>query len=457
MWKGRFAQEPSSLLKAYGESVTTDWRLYDQDIRGSIAHARALCSAGILTPDEFAQIDSGLKEIGAAIGEGTFVFDAELEDVHMNIESALTQKIGATGAKLHTARSRNDQVALDLRLWVWEETGRVLEDLRGLQKSLVALGERHATAIMPGYTHLQRAQPVLFAHHLLAYVEMLDRDASRLHDGLTRLDVMPLGSGAIAGSTISLDRLAIAAELGFSKVSQNSMDAVSDRDFAIEAVSSLAILGMHLSRLSEDIILWASSEFSFIKLSDRHTTGSSLMPQKKNPDIAELTRGKTGRLYGNLVTLLTLMKGLPLTYNRDMQEDKEAVFDSFDTTRAALKIFAEMLNGASFHEANAREAASDPALLATDLADGLVLGGVPFRQAHEIVGKLVAAAAAKGVGLDALTPDEFLAASSVLTPEVVKRTFDLDSAIEARKTTGAPSHTNVSERLSYWRQHLSAA
>ncbi len=455
MWKGRFAQEPSSLLKAYGESVSTDWRLYDQDIRGSIAHARALSAAGILTPEEFAQIECGLKSIGAAIREGTFVFDPELEDVHMNIESALTKKIGAAGAKLHTARSRNDQVALDLRLWIREETKMLLDDVRGLQRALVDLGARHASAIMPGYTHLQRAQPVLFAHHLLAYVEMLDRDASRLKDGLIRIDVMPLGSGAIAGSTIALDRAAIAAELGFSKVSQNSMDAVSDRDFAIEVVASLAILGMHLSRLSEDVILWATSEFSFLKLSDRHTTGSSLMPQKKNPDIAELTRGKTGRLYGNLVTLLTLMKGLPLTYNRDMQEDKEAVFDSFDTTRAALRIFAEMLDGASLNETTARDAASDPALLATDLADGLVLGGVPFRQAHEIVGKLVAAAAAKGVGLNALTSDDFLAASSVLTPEVVKRTFDLDSAIEARKTEGAPSHRNVAERLSHWRQQLS--
>ncbi len=455
MWKGRFAQEPSSLLKAYGESVTTDWRLYHQDIRGSIAHARALSVAGILTADEFAQIESGLKEIGEAIGEGTFIFDPELEDVHMNIESALTKKIGATGAKLHTARSRNDQVALDLRLWIREETEGLLGALRGLQRSLVALGERHANAVMPGYTHLQRAQPVLFAHHLLAYVEMLDRDASRLRDGLTRLDVMPLGSGAIAGSTITLDRLAIAAELGFSKVSQNSMDAVSDRDFAIEAVSSLAILGMHLSRLSEDIIIWATSEYSFIKLSDRHTTGSSLMPQKKNPDIAELTRGKTGRLYGNLVTLLTLMKGLPLTYNRDMQEDKEAVFDSFDTSRAALEIFAEMLDGASFNEASARDAASDPALLATDLADALVLGGVPFRQAHEIIGKLVAAAASQGVGLNGLSSDEFLAASPLLTSGVVKNTFDLDLAIEARKTEGAPSKTHVADRLSYWRQYLS--
>jgi argininosuccinate lyase len=283
---------------------------------------------------------------------------------------------------------------------------------------------------------------------------MLERDASRLNDTVTRLNVMPLGSGAIAGSTISLDRLAIAAELGFLQVSQNSMDAVSDRDFAIEAVSSLAILGMHLSRLSEDIVLWATSEFSFLKLSDRHTTGSSLMPQKKNPDIAELTRGKTGRLYGNLMSLLTLMKGLPLTYNRDMQEDKEAVFDSFDTTRAALQIFAEMLDGATFNEATAREAASDPALLATDLADALVLGGVPFRQAHEIVGKLVASAAAKGLGLDALAPEEFLSASPVLTPDVVRRTCDLDSAIGARKTAGAPSHTNVMDRLDYWRQHL---
>ena len=307
---------------------------------------------------------------------------------------------------------------------------------------------------MPGYTHLQRAQPVFFAHHLLAYVEMLDRDAGRLRDARARMDAMPLGSGAIAGSTIILDREAVARELGFSRVTTNSMDAVGDRDFACEVLAALAIAGMHLSRLSEDVILWASAEFGFLELSDRHTTGSSLMPQKKNPDIAELARGKTGRLYGNLVTLLTVMKGLPLTYNRDMQEDKEAVFDSVKTASDTLAILAEMFSAASLREDRALEAAGDPLLLATDLADRLVEGGVPFRKAHEIVGGLVARARDLNTPLDHLDSAEFLKASPILTPEIVKSTFQLQSAMAARKAIGAPSPENISRELSRWRTQL---
>jgi len=454
MWKGRFKEEQSDLLKSYGASVHVDWQLYRQDIQGSIAHARALLGAGILTPEEFSQIERGLLEIRADIETGNFVFSQELEDVHMNIESELTQRIGAAGAKLHTARSRNDQVALDFRLWLRD----ACEGLRGgislLQRSLVGLAERHQHAIIPGYTHLQRAQPVFFAHHLLAYVEMLDRDASRLADASMRMDACPLGSGAIAGSTILLNRESMAKELGFSKVTTNSMDAVADRDFACEVLADIAILGMHISRLSEDVILWASAEFGFIELSDRHTTGSSLMPQKKNPDIAELARGRTGRLYGNLMSLLTVMKGLPLTYNRDMQEDKEAVFDSVKSASQTMAIFAEMFESASLREEPALAAASDPLLLATDLADRLVEGGVPFRKAHEIIGGLVALAAETKTPLHKLDAVQFAAASPVLTTDIVKATFDLRAALAARKTTGAPSPENIQRELSRWREQL---
>ena len=454
MWKGRFKEEQSDLLKSYGESVSVDWQLYRHDIAGSIAHARALKNTGILTAEEFENIEEGLTQIRAEIEEGRFEFQQDLEDVHMNIEAELTKRIGPAGAKLHTARSRNDQVALDFRLWLREACGSISEKIQTLQRELVALAARHQTAILPGYTHLQRAQPIFFAHHLLAYVEMLDRDAGRLADARSRMDSMPLGSGAIAGSTILLDREAVAKELGFSRVTTNSMDAVADRDFACEVLAALAILGMHISRLSEDVILWASAEFGFLELSDRHTTGSSLMPQKKNPDIAELARGKTGRLYGNLVTVLTVMKGLPLTYNRDMQEDKEAVFDSVKTASATLAILAEMFSAAALREDRAREAAGDPLLLATDLADRLVEGGVPFRKAHEIVGGLVARARELSTPLDKLDAAEFLNASPVLNPEVVQSTFQLESALSARKAIGAPSPENVARELSRWRSQL---
>lgn len=454
MWKGRFKEEQSDLLKSYGASVHVDWQLYRQDIQGSIAHARALLGAGILTPEEFSQIERGLLEIRADIETGNFVFSQELEDVHMNIESELTQRIGAAGAKLHTARSRNDQVALDFRLWLRDACEGLRGGIRLLQRSLVDLAERHQHAIIPGYTHLQRAQPVFFAHHLLAYVEMLDRDASRLADASMRMDACPLGSGAIAGSTILLNRESMAKELGFSKVTTNSMDAVADRDFACEVLADIAILGMHISRLSEDVILWASAEFGFIELSDRHTTGSSLMPQKKNPDIAELARGRTGRLYGNLMSLLTVMKGLPLTYNRDMQEDKEAVFDSVKSASQTMAIFAEMFESASLREERALAAASDPLLLATDLADRLVEGGVPFRKAHEIIGGLVALAAETKIPLHKLDAVQFAAASPVLTTDIVKATFDLRAALAARKTTGAPSPENIQRELSRWREQL---
>lgn len=453
MWKGRFKEAQSSLLKQFGESVSFDWRLYKQDIAGSIAHARGLKNIGILTAEEFSKIEKGLREIEGEIDGGQFVFDPELEDVHMNIEAELTRRIGPAGAKLHTARSRNDQVATDFRLYLRAESAELTRGISQLQASLVSLSSNFPHLLIPGYTHLQRAQPVFVAHHLLAYVEMLERDKGRLSDGAKRLNISPLGSGAIAGSTIAIDREAVAVELGFSGVTQNSMDAVADRDFACELLASLAILGMHLSRLSEDVILWASAEFGFIELSDAHTTGSSLMPQKKNPDIAELTRGKTGRLYGNLISLLTVLKGLPLTYNRDQQEDKEAVFDSIDTAKISLAVFAEMMAAAKFNSVRAGAAVSDPNLLATDLADYLVLKGVPFRQAHEIVGKLVARAGELKTPLDQVSAEEFVRISAELD-DAARKVFDLTTAMEARTAIGAPGPVQVKARLEYWTAKL---
>lgn len=453
MWKGRFAEEPSDLLQKFSESVSFDFRLYKHDIRGSIAHASALEKSGILTAAEREAIHGGLREIEAAIDGGEFMFRKELEDVHMNIEAELTKRIGKPGAKLHTGRSRNDQVALDIRLYLRDAIAAISGRIRALQRSLAGLAERNEAVIIPGYTHLQRAQPVYFAHHLLAYVEMLDRDAGRLADCARRMNVLPLGSGAIAGSTIPVDREFLAKELGFDGITQNSMDAVSDRDFACELLAALAICGMHLSRLSEDVILWASAEFGYIELSDRHTTGSSLMPQKKNPDIAELTRGKTGRLYGNLVALLTVLKGLPMTYNRDMQEDKEPLFDSIDTIDLTLALYAEMLDAAKVNAARAAAAVADPLLLATDLADYLVRKRVPFREAHEVVGKLVAEAGRTGVPLNELPLSTYREASFAFGGDVAE-VFDLPSALAARTAAGAPSAANVRARLEHWRAAL---
>ncbi|MCE9612034.1 MAG: argininosuccinate lyase [Chthoniobacter sp.] len=453
MWKGRFQQETSALLQQYSESISFDWRLWRHDIAGSIAHSAALEKAGLLTPDERAQIVAGLKEIGAEIESGKFQFKTELEDIHMNIEAELTRRIGAAGAKLHTARSRNDQVALDLRLYLREEVDAIAAALRAMQRALVALGARHAEVIIPGYTHLQRAQPVYFAHHLLAYVEMFDRDHGRVLDARKRMNVMPLGSGAIAGSTILLDRELIARELDFPAITQNSMDAVSDRDFAVELLAALALIGVHLSRLSEDVILWASSEFRFITISDAFTTGSSLMPQKKNPDVAELTRGKTGRVIGSLVSLLTTLKGLPMTYNRDMQEDKEPVFDAVDTIKTAVAVFAAMLDGISANASACTAAVADPMLLATDLADYLVKRGVPFRQAHEVIGKAVALCGQKCCELPQLS----LADYQTLSPAFASDVFDLLTvarSMSARQAVGAPSPQNVSAQIARWQAAL---
>lgn len=453
MWKGRFQEPTSALLQSYSESISFDWRLWQHDIEGSIAHSAALQAAGLISVEERERIVAGLREIGAEIEAGKFAFKTELEDIHMNIEAELTRRIGDAGAKLHTARSRNDQVGLDLRLYLRAECDALAGLLRDLQRALVTLATANRETLIPGYTHLQRAQPVYFAHHLLAYVEMAERDLGRIADARRRMNVMPLGSGAIAGSTIRLDRELVARLLDFPAITQNSMDAVSDRDFAVELLAALALVATHLSRLSEDVILWASSEFQFITLSDAYTTGSSLMPQKKNPDVAELTRGKTGRVFGNLVSLLTTLKGLPMTYNRDMQEDKEPVFDSVDTVKAALTIFAGMLHGAKINAAACAAAVADPLLLATDLADYLVNHGVPFRKAHEHIGRVVALGASRGVPLPQIALEDYREICPTFAADLFD-CFNLEKAMAARQAIGAPSPENIAAQLARWQMAL---
>ncbi|MBI5772686.1 MAG: argininosuccinate lyase [Verrucomicrobia bacterium] len=455
---GRFAGGPAADVAAFSESVSFDKRLWWHDILGSLAHAAMLCKIGVLTTAELKAIARGLDAIGGKIKSGKFKWKPELEDVHMNIEAELTRRVPA-GAKLHTGRSRNDQIALDVRLWLTDEIAQLHHEIRALQKALVQLGADNAAVLIPGYTHLQRAQPVFFAHHLLAYVEMLKRDDGRLLDCYTRTNVCPLGSGALAGSTLPLDREFVAHTLNFvdhkgrPRVSQNSMDAVSDRDFAVEFCAAGALLAVHLSRLAEDVILWASAEFNFIKIADAYTTGSSLMPQKKNPDVAELTRGKSGRVIGNLVALLTLLKGLPMTYNRDLQEDKERLFDTADTVRACVRLMAAMLANTKVNAAACARAAGDPTLLATDLADYLVKKGMPFRQAHHAVGAVVAFAEKSGRPLDQVTVAEFRAVSPKFGPDV-KNVFNLAQAMQRRALTGAPGAREVKRQLAQWTKKL---
>jgi argininosuccinate lyase len=453
MRQGRFNKQAAEVAQRYSESVSFDWRLYPYDIAGSIAHAAALAQAGILTADEREKIDNGLREIEAEIESGKFEWDQSLEDMHMNIEAALTKRVGAAGAKLHTARSRNDQVALDLRLYVKAEIAELGAGLRSLQTALLDLAEQHVDVVMPGYTHLQRAQPIFLAHYLLAQIEAFARDAERLRDCNARTDVLPLGSGALAGSTIVVDRELMAQQLGFARVSQNSLDAVGDRDFVCELLFCLAMVGMHLSRLSEDLITWSTHEFGFIEFSDAFSTGSSLMPQKKNPDMAELTRGKTGRLYGNLLSILTTLKALRSSYNRDMQEDKEALFDSVDTVRAALEVFSPMLPKIEINRSRMEAAASDVNLLATDLAEYLVKKGTPFREAHEIVGKLVADAAETKSALNQIPIGELKKASPLFDIDVAN-VFDVRRSLAARTAIGAPAPGNVAAQIARWHKLL---
>ena len=450
MWKGRFAKDTSSLVEQFGESITYDWRLFAHDVAGSIAHARAQMEAGLLDESEFIKIEAGLKQIEADIEAGNFEFKTSLEDIHMNIEAELTERIGPTGAKLHAARSRNDQVATDTRLYCRTEIDLLIEACTDLQQALLDRADTYAQTTIPGYTHLQRGQPVTVGHHLLAYVEMLERDKSRLTDCRKRLNVSPLGSGALAGSTINLDRDAIAQELGFDKVTTNSMDAIADRDYIAELLFVIALNGAHLSRLSEDLILWCSAEFGFATLSDAHTTGSSLMPQKKNPDVCEITRGKTGRFIGNLTNLLVAIKGLPLTYNRDLQEDKPPLFDSIDNLKLTLAVNTEMIAAMEINEDTCKQAASDPMLLATDLADYLVKKGVPFRSAHELVGKAVAESIASKTPLDQLDLPQIDEAFGADAKEV----FSVNVALKSRTNPGAPSIGNVIAEIARWKAQL---
>jgi argininosuccinate lyase len=458
---GRFTSGPGADVASFTQSISFDWRLWEQDILGSLAHADMLRKIGILSKAEYLAIQNALNAIAQEIFEERFPWKVELEDVHMNIEAELTRRVPA-GAKLHTARSRNDQVALDVRLWLRDEIVALDADLRGLQKTLVKLGREQAEVLIPGYTHLQRAQPVYLAHHLLAYVEMFERDCQRLLDCFHRANICPLGSGALAGSTLPLDREMVARALGFvdrkgrPRLSQNSMDAVSDRDFVVEFCAGAALIAVHLSRLAEDWILWSTSEFHFVTVADAYTTGSSLMPQKRNPDVAELTRGKAGRVFGNLLAVLTLLKGLPMTYNRDLQEDKERLFDSADTVRAATRLMAAMIAHTSVHPENCRAAAADPSLLATDLADFLVSEGTPFRKAHHLVGSAVAAAERLGKPLNQLTVGEWKEIDPAFGPGV-PAVFNLSRAMERRDFAGAPSPRQVSRQLRRWEKRLAGA
>ena len=451
--RGRLNKAADKLVTKYTASIPFDWRLYQHDIAGSIAHAKMLSRQGIIAPKEAESIISGLKSIKDEIEQGKFQFKPELEDIHLNIEACLMEKIGEAGGKLHTARSRNDQVALDLRLWTKEAIAETRSKLRGLQRALIDLAEANKEVAMPGYTHLQPAQPVLLAHHLLAYFEMLQRDIDRFGDCLKRSDVMPLGSGALAGVGYNIDREFLARELGFSEISQNSLDAVSDRDFVIEYEAAASLGMMHLSRLAEEIILWSSAEFNFIELDDAYATASSIMPQKKNPDVAELVRGKTGRVYGHLTAMLTTMKALPLAYNRDMQEDKEGLFDCVDTLLATLEVVAGIIKTIGVKKENMKQATQRGYLLATDLADYLVGKGEPFRSAHNIVGKLVSYAAQKGKALNELSLAEYKQFSPLFGEDV--RSITTETSIAARDNIGGTAPKQVNKALARARKIVS--
>jgi argininosuccinate lyase len=452
-WAGRFTEATNALVEEFTASIPYDWQLYPYDIAGSIAHAAMLAKTGIISKKEAAQITRGLQEVLAEIVEGSFDFSIELEDIHMNIETRLIEKIGPVGGKLHTARSRNDQVALDIRMYLRDVITETHDLLAALQQVLVALADRYQSVVLPGYTHLQRAQPVLLGHHLLAYYEMFSRDRGRLEDCFRRVNVMPLGAGALAGTVLPIDRQFVARELGFESVCENSMDAVSDRDFAIEFTASCAQIMMHLSRLSEELVLWSSAEFGFITISDGFTTGSSIMPQKKNPDVAELTRGKTGRVYGNLTALLTIMKGLPLAYNRDMQEDKEPLFDTADTVTRSLAVYIEMLKGITVHQEAMRKAAEDGFITATDLADYLVKKGMPFRQAHEVVGRAVLRCLELRSGLADLPLTEYKKLSPLIREDVYAA-LSVEASVGRRTSQGGTAPTNLKKRLAVLKKLL---
>lgn len=448
VWGGRFKSQSSGLLERFNASIDFDYKLYHEDIKGSIAHGKMLHKIGILTEEEASQIESGLLtieaeiEVAIASGDVSQVFNIGNEDIHMNIEALLVSKIGPLGKKLHTGRSRNDQVSLDLKMYTMVKTKEIMVQIKGLMSLLLELGEAYVDDIMPGYTHLQRAQPIRLSFHLMAYFQMLKRDYSRYADLYERMNEMPLGSGALAGVNYESDRLFISEALGFKGITENAMDAVSDRDFAIEFGSAGAMLMMHLSRFSEELILWSSSEFKFIEISDTFTTGSSIMPQKKNPDAAELVRGKTGRVYGNLMSILTVMKGLPLAYNKDMQEDKESLFDTAETVAMCLDVFTEMLKETTFLTDNMKKTVKAGFLNATDLADYLVLKGIPFRECHEIAGKLVGHCIENGMALEELSLEVFKAWCPLIEVDIYQ-TLDIETVIENKKSYGSTSKKSV--------------
>jgi argininosuccinate lyase len=445
-WGGRFTEATASSAEIFSASIHFDMRLYRHDIAGSQAHAKMLAKVGLISGVELEQILSGLSEIKAEIESNTFVFRPELEDIHMNIEKALVEKIGQAGEKLHTARSRNDQVALDMRLYLRDESQHIVSLISDMQKGFVGLARKYLGFIMPGYTHLQRAQPVLLSHHLLAYYEMFNRDKARLSDCLKRINVLPLGSGALAGTSLPIDRDFVARELGFPEVSANSMDAVSDRDFIVEFLAACGLIQIHLSRLSEELVLWTSQEYSFVEIADRYCTGSSIMPQKKNPDMPELIRGKSGRVVGNLMSVLTMLKGLPMTYNRDLQEDKEPVFDTVDTVNQSLTVMAELLSGISFNRKTLEHATDKGFMTATDLAEYLVRENIPFRQAHSIVGKAVAFCIAESRELTDLTLKELQGFSNVIAEDVFE-VLGAEGSINSRNTSGGTATAQVQKAL----------
>ncbi|MBQ2134700.1 MAG: argininosuccinate lyase [Phascolarctobacterium sp.] len=440
LWGGRFSKNTNELVDAFNASIDFDKRLYHEDIRGSIAHANMLAKCGIIPAEDGEKIVAGLKDILADIEAGNFSFEVALEDIHMNVEARLTERIGQAGARLHTARSRNDQVALDMHMYMKREVAEIAELLINFEKALLTVAKKHDKTLMPGYTHLQRAQPITFAHHLLAYFNMLQRDFRRLLGVWEGADMMPLGAGAIAGTTFPIDRHDVAAQLNFGKVYCNSMDAVSDRDYVIEFLSFASMLMMHMSRLSEEICLWSSTEFGFIELDDAFATGSSMMPQKKNPDIAELVRGKTGRVYGHLQAMLVTAKGLPLTYNKDLQEDKEGFFDAVDTIKFSLAVYCDMILTMTVNVDKMQQAVSKDFSNATDLADYLVRKGLPFRQAHEVVGKCVAYAILNDKFLPEITLEEYKGFSDLFEEDLLVA-LEPYNCVAARKSYGGPAFT----------------
>ena len=448
LWAGRFQKETDLVVNDFNSSILFDCRLYKEDITGSIAHATMLGKQGIIEQAEADKIINGLKAILADIEAGEVEFTMDNEDIHMNIEAILTQRIGATGKRLHTSRSRNDQVAVDFRLYVKEEIPVIINQVLDLEQVLIQKAEENLSTVMPGYTHLQRAQPTTFAHYMMAYANMFRRDVTRLEDCLERLDECPLGAGALATSTYPVDRQMTAKLLGFAKPTENSMDSVSDRDYAIEFLSACSIMMMHLSRFAEEIILWCSWEFKYADLDDAYSTGSSIMPQKKNPDVAELVRGKTGRVYGDLMTLLTVMKALPLAYNKDMQEDKEPVFDAMDTVEMCLPVFGAMLQTLTIRPKNMAKAAAGGFINATDCADYLVKKGMPFREAYMIVGRLVNMCIRSGENLETLTLRDFRAISDLFDSDVYEA-LELKHCVHERKVYGGPSKDDVTRQIQY--------